>query len=84
MATEKITVEVSREFLFEACALVYSKWTKAYDALKAEKASKDDGSPGWAEFHAERLKNGTTDEAKLRKLVDEAGPLSALSLKREG
>jgi hypothetical protein len=83
MATEKITVEVSREFLFEACALVYSKWTKAYDALKAERKATDDGSTDWAEFHGERLANANKDEAKLRKLVDEAGPLSALAIKRD-
>lgn len=74
---EKITVEVTRDFLFEACALAYSRWSAEYDLLKQVKAEKDDGQPDYARLHAIRLKNHTETVAKWDKFRLEASELVA-------
>lgn len=78
--TDKITVEISKDLLFEACALVYSKWCKEYDMLKLCKAETNDGSDEWQAFHDERLKRQTELETKWSKRVDEAALLSKLTI----
>lgn len=78
--TDKITIEISRDLLFEACVLVYSSWTKEYDALKSANAETDDGSEDWQLFHNYRVSSQIAIEAKWRKRVDEARPLSTLAI----
>lgn len=78
----KITVEATREFMFEACSLVYSRWTKEYDLLKAVRKEVNDGSKDWQAFHDHRVKYQIGTEAKWRKLSDEAAELSSLVVRR--
>lgn len=68
----------TREFLFEACSLIYSRWSSEYDLLKSVKAEKDDGSEDWAPLHALRLKNHTEAESKWNKLRIEAAEICNL------
>lgn len=65
-------VEISDHDLFELSALVYRKWSEAYDNLKKVKAEKPDykREPDWDAFHALRLKNATEEEAKLKAFLD--------------
>lgn len=67
---------VSKAFAFEACGLIYRKWSEAFDNLKAEQNAKDDGTPDWDEFHQHRLEAAKKEEARLKSLVDEAAPIN--------
>ncbi len=72
-----MSYEFSKELAFEACSLVYRKWTEAYDNLKKERESKNDGSRDWEAFHNMRLDYAIKEEARLKKLVDEAAPINS-------
>ncbi len=73
-------IDISNDLLFEACALVYSRWSKTYDALKAVKSETDDGSKDWNLFHKARLDHATKAESEWRSRKDEAGRLSSLAI----
>lgn len=72
---DKITVEVSKDFLFETCALAHSRWSQEYDLMKKVKAETNDGSKDWEAFHAMRISNHTATLEKWNKLRLEAGEL---------
>ena len=62
--------QISDEDLFNCAALVYSRWSSEYDALKRVKAERDDGSPDWSDFHETRLKHHTQMESEWRALKE--------------
>jgi len=69
--SHKLQIVMSRAFLVEGLQLIYNRWATEFDALKAVKSEKDDGSKDWNEFHAERLRRQTEQEAVWRALKDE-------------
>lgn len=73
----KITVEVSKDFLFEACALVHRKWSAEYDLMKKVKEEKPDGEPDWDAMHALRLANHKAILSEWDRYRLEAGELSS-------
>lgn len=80
MAKPKLSIEITPDLLFEACALVYSRWSKEYEILRAVRLEKNDGSKDWPLFHAARLKAATESEALWNTRRLEAGTLSSLAL----
>lgn len=75
---DKSKFMLSQDFVFEACGLIYRKWSVEYDLLKKVKAeTKVKGEPDWELMHAERLRRHTQTEAKWRRLKDEAADINA-------
>ena len=70
---EKSKFNLSQNFAFEACGLIYRRWTEEYDLLKKVREEKNDRSSDWEELHAIRLQHHTNTEAYWSKLKDEAG-----------
>jgi hypothetical protein len=75
-----LTITTTPDWLFEASALVYARWSHEYGILKATKAEKDDGSKDWQAFHKARLTRAIEQETIWRTRKDEASRLSALAL----
>lgn len=55
---------LSKQEKFEIICLVYDKWSKAVDYQKKIKDEKDDKSPDWALFHADRVEWAAKEVAR--------------------
>lgn len=74
---DKSKFMLSQNFAFEACGLIYRRWSTEFDLLKQCKAERDDGSPDWKQMHDLRLKHHTQEEAKWKRLSDEAATINS-------
>lgn len=69
-------MNISKELAWELQTLLYSRWAKAYDELKAAKAEKNDGSQDWQQFHEHRVHHAVLEERRLMKLRNEYDPIA--------
>lgn len=75
---DKTSFEVSQDLMFEACSLVYRRWSSEADQLKLVRSEKPDASePDWEQTHQIRLSNHTRSEALWRRRKDEAALIFA-------
>lgn len=72
-------MKFSDDLLARACFLLYREWAQRHDALKAVKAERDDGSPDWELFHADRLARATKELEGAKRLLDEIKPHDPLT-----
>lgn len=70
--------ELSQELTNECAGLIYAQWAKAFDAYKAVRAEKDDGSEDWAAFHQARKLSSEKELARWKAALAEITPLHTI------